>query len=323
MGETTIRHLRRMPAAEMWRDRARQGVDLLFQSLKDLLMNRGLEWAAALAFYTMLSFFPLLLAAALVCSLFVDAQWAVDRLAGRLGEFVPEGEARMAEIVGGAFEQDRRVGLAAMPLLLLTGRRALGTLTQALNLVSDVDEKADRFVRRAVVELMLLLLLGALLGLALSSVFLFDLLWDILRIVPDQRGLLFRLVPGIVRALLLLGAFFVIYRFVPRGERSARAAVVGAVAAMAVFLAAHEVFLTIVPWVARTYGAIYGSLAPALLLMLWFWVVALITLGGGSLASHVKVMQIEGRSAAEAEESHVARIAPAHRERERTAGTGG
>jgi hypothetical protein len=48
--------------------------------------------------------------------------------------------------------------------------------------------------------------------------------------------------------------------------------------------------------------------------------VALITLFGGTLASHVKVMLIEGRSAAETEECHVARVAPVQPRRDRSVG---
>ena len=40
-------------------------------------------------------------------------------------------------------------------------------------------------------------------------------------------------------------------------------------------------------------------------MLFWAWFVALITLFGGALASHVKVMAIEGASAEEAERRHV------------------
>ena len=42
-------------------------------------------------------------------------------------------------------------------------------------------------------------------------------------------------------------------------------------------------------------------------LMVWTWLVALLTLFAGSLASHVKVMLLEGHSAAEAARRHVSR----------------
>jgi hypothetical protein len=53
------------------------------------------------------------------------------------------------------------------------------------------------------------------------------------------------------------------------------------------------------------------TLALAALMLTWSWVLGLIELFGGFLASHVKVMVIEGRSAQEAERRHVAQKATA------------
>jgi uncharacterized BrkB/YihY/UPF0761 family membrane protein len=55
-----------------------------------------------------------------------------------------------------------------------------------------------------------------------------------------------------------------------------------------------------------SFALIYGPLALAALLLTWGWILGLIILFGGSLASHVKVMVIEGRGALEAERRHVA-----------------
>jgi len=58
------------------------------------------------------------------------------------------------------------------------------------------------------------------------------------------------------------------------------------------------------PW--ASYSLIYGPLTLVALLLTWGWILGPITLFGGSLASHVKVMLIEGGGAAEAEQRHVA-----------------
>jgi uncharacterized BrkB/YihY/UPF0761 family membrane protein len=55
-----------------------------------------------------------------------------------------------------------------------------------------------------------------------------------------------------------------------------------------------------------SFTLIYGPLTLAALLLTWGWFLGLIILFGGSLASHIKVMVIEGRSPAEAERRHVA-----------------
>lgn len=54
---------------------------LLGQTGRDLWAANALEWAAAVAFYAMLSLFPLLLAGAVIASTVVDPAWATERVA--------------------------------------------------------------------------------------------------------------------------------------------------------------------------------------------------------------------------------------------------
>ena len=80
-----------------------------------------------------------------------------------------------------------------------------------------------------------------------------------------------------------------------------------AVAATGLFLVARVGFLTVLDRLWDSFTLIYGPLTIAALLLLWTWVVSLIVLFGGSLASHINAMLIEGSSAREAELRHVAR----------------
>jgi len=45
------------------------------RSVRDLFANDGLVWAAGLAFYTLLSFFPLVIAVIIAASYLTDPQW--------------------------------------------------------------------------------------------------------------------------------------------------------------------------------------------------------------------------------------------------------
>ena len=275
------------------------------QSLRDLRATDAPEVAAALAFYALLSLFPLLLAGAAIASYAVEPAWAVARITDLLGEFVPRGEVEVEAIVGAAIAQRRRVGLLSILVLLASGRRVLGALAKALNRVSDVDERRERWLRRVAVELALLAGIGGLFGLALSA----DRLLGPLRHDPGRLAGPGWAAATALRALLLLATFFLVYTFVPRGERNRRAALLGAGAATALFLAARALFLVGVGRLWGGLGLIYGPLAVAAVLLLWAWYVALITLFGGALASHAKVMVAEGGSGAAARRRHVGRDA--------------
>ena len=278
---------------------------LLRRATADLWANNAMEWAAALAFYALLSLFPLALAAAAAAAYVVEPAWAVARLTDLLAGFVPPGVVDVEAIVAAAMAERGRVGLLAIVGWVVAGRRILGALVTALDRVSDVDERRESLLRRAVIEALLLAGLGALFALALSAGPLLGLLWRVAGAATGPRPP--AVAEAVVRVLLLVATFYALYAVVPHGERGRRAALVGAVAAAALFLAARAAFLAALDRLWASFDLIYGPLAVAAVLLLWAWYVGLAVLFGGSLASHAKVMLAEGRSAAEAERRHVAR----------------
>ena len=275
---------------------------VVVQSVIDLARGNVLEWAAALAYYALLSLFPLALVATLLASRFVDSDWALDQATDLLGGFLPQGENEVREALESGVKR-RQVGLISGVLLVWSGTRVFGVLTKALNSVSDVDDESDSFGRRMLVQMGLLSATGVLFGLALATDSLLDAVVATLSFLPGRDGALTPAIAGFSRALLLVAAFFLIYWLVPRGKRYGRAALSGAMVATALYLAARPLFLVFV----RRYGRfeeVYGWLALVVILLIWAWIVAVLTLFGGSLASHIKTMLIEGESAAEAERRH-------------------
>jgi len=274
------------------------------QSVVDLRTGHAAEWAGALAFYALVAFFPLLLAGAVTASFFADPSWAVARLTALVGEFLPAGTLEVQAIVDGAVAGRERVGIVAVVSWVVAGRRLLSTLVAAIDRVSDVDEQADPLRRRLLVEFCLLLGVGLLFVLALSTGPLVELLWTQAGGLPGSRRLVVEVTTLLLRALLLLAAFAALYAVVPQGDRGRRPVLAGAVAATLLFLLAHAAFVLAMRWVWGNLSLVYGPLAVATVLLTWAWYVGMIVLFGASLASHAKVMRLEGRSAGEARRRH-------------------
>jgi len=277
---------------------------ILAQTGRDLMAANVLELATALAFYAVLSLFPLLLAGAVLAATVVDPSWATDRVTKLLGEFLPRGEVEVEAIVQAAVAERGRVGVVSIAILPLTGRRVLGAVIKGLNIVSDVDEQADPPTRRALAELALLAGLTGVAVIALLSGPVLELARDAVDAAPGSTGPVVSVVTGCLRAGLLVLTFFLLYSTIPRGRRHGRASLIGAVAATALFLVVGAVFGVILDRVWPSMELVYGPLAVATLLLVWCWYAALITLTGAALASHVKTMLLEGHGAAEAERRH-------------------
>ena len=280
------------------------------QTGRDLWASNVLEWASTLAFYSILSLFPLIITSLIAVSYLADTSWASEQTITLVSQFIPEGEAHIEEIVTSALEQRQRVGVISFIVLMLTGRRILGALTKGLDHVSDVDPLRDPLARRAGVELALaagLFLLGVA---ALAAGPLLELAGGAVQVVPGPDSTQMAVLRDVVRVPLFLTCFALVYAVVPRGKRQWRAVLVGAGLATLLLLVAQAVFLLLVDQIWEGLNLIYGPVAFAALLMWWAWYVALITLIGGGLASHVKVMLIERAGAGETERRHIAITKP-------------
>lgn len=277
---------------------------VIVQTARDLWTSSVLEWAASLAFYAVLSLFPLLIGGLVVASYIVDAAWATEQATNLLGQFLPEGEAQIKEIVTDAIIERQRVGLLSFVLVLLTGRRILGGLVKSLNHVSDVTEGDDTIKRKIAIELALLAGLIVLIAIAFSSRTLIEGLWSTMEALPGPDGRVIQSVNASVRVVLLFTIFALVYAFVPRGERFWRAVLIGAALATLLFVIAQIVFSLLVDSIWANLTLIYGPLALAALLLTWTWYVSLVTLIGAGFASHVKVMMLERQSAERTSEEH-------------------
>ena len=280
-------------------------LQVLRQTLRDVWAGQAMEWAAALAFYGVLSVFPLLLAGAALASYVVSPSVVTARLSAVVEGVLPEGVLDVDPIVSAAIAARGQVGPLVVILWVIAGPRIFGALVTALDRVSDVDARHETVRRRALVELVALTGTGLLFLVALVAQFLLEFVWEAVSGTGANSPVAWA-VGAVVHALLLALAFFALFTVVPHGERNPRAALIGAIAATGLVLISRAIFLAALGRLWASFALIYGPMALAALLLTWGWDLGLLVLFRGSLASHVKVMLVEGRSASEAERRHVA-----------------
>jgi membrane protein len=282
-------------------DRLPKPVKYVIWSFKDFSKDNGPQWAAALAYYALLSIFPLTLAALSVASFFVDPVEAADRAASIIRQFIPTGEDDVRAIVFSVFEARGGASIISIALLLWTGSQVFGVATQALNIAFDTDERYG-FLKRAVIQLAMAVTLGLLLITALLSRAVIDLVWNFLGL-RGPLALLGSVLQWVVPFVLLLVALYLAYRWVPRCTVHARPAWVGALVATVAFMVARPIFGYYLTSFAN-YNLIYGSLAVVIILVFWAWLTAQIFLFGGQLASLIEALEYQGKDREQVEEHH-------------------
>lgn len=268
----------------------------LLQAVKDSFADNATQWAAAIAYYSFLSLFPLLLAAVSLSAYFVSPDWAVGKAILLLREFVPEGDAAVQRIIRDAVHAGHPVaGVIAIAVLLILGSRAFGALSRALNIAYE-GEETGTFLRRILTEIVMMAALAALFVGALFSHYLVLFLWTAAHLLPGEDNLVFSVISQTIRVALSLTIFLLIYRFVPRKRLQWKSIAAGSFVATLLFVAARPLFYGYVQHLAN-YNLMYGGIAIAVVLLVWSWVAAFITILGGEISSHFQTMVIEGAPA--------------------------
>jgi len=266
------------------------------QALKDSFADNATQWAAAIAYYSFLSLFPLLLAAVSLSAYFVSPDWAIGKAIVLLREFVPEGDAAVQRIIHDAVHDAHPyAGIVSLLLLLVLGSRAFGALSRALNIAYE-GEQTDSLARRIVIEIGMMTAVGVLFVCTLFSHYLLLFLSNAVSLLPGETGTTFTVIAQLIRVLLILSAFYLIYRFVPRKRLNWKSIVLGAVVATSLLVAARPLFYGYVQNLA-SYNLMYGGIAIAVVLLVWGWVAAFITILSGEMASHFQTMVLEGAGA--------------------------
>jgi membrane protein len=282
--------------------RARLGAsaDVFFSSLHDAMTDHISLWGAALAFYSFLSLFPLVLGCVSLASFVVDPDWAIEQAEKLVGTTAPEGQALISKVVREAIDERGTTGLVSAIALVWAGSQVFRVLTIALNIVYGSDEPYSS-VRRAFLRVGMTLSVGVFALAAVLSGFVLDAL--------SISGTAHRWALWASSSALVFLAFYAVYQFVPRGQPKPKASLVGAAVATVLFVLARAAFVF---WVQRfaAHNLIYGSLAITVVLLVWIWIAVVIVLYGGEVASHFQQIVLESTSAREVQRRHERREVP-------------
>ncbi len=268
---------------------------------RDLVIDDGLHWAASIAFYGVLSLFPLVLVFVDVAGRFIDAHTASRQAGEFLDHFMPHAEI-VQSIIDEAAGARPRLGLLSTLFLLYSAGRGFSVLIRALNIACDLDQIYG-FFGRLLIELAMLLTVGVI----FLAVLLSSLLWPVLRPAHlagwnGQRAIV-EVTGWPLPSLLLIGGFFCLYKFVPRHRCNWQSALLGSLVAAGLCAAAKPIFIHYVTRQA-SYSQVYGWLTIGIVFMIWAQLVAMIMLYGGELAAHVQMMIFDGVSGQEVSRRH-------------------
>lgn len=241
--------------------------------------------AASLAYYTLLSIFPLILGLLAVASVAFDDPAARQRLIRGIAAQFPGSEALVVTTVDDLVRGRGAAGVVATLGLIWSASGIFSALTAALDVIWKVP-RSRGLIQSALLAIGLVFGVGLifvvslLLGTALSIATSLQV-----PVVGTSLSELPLLLPLLSLVLPLLITFLVtasIYRYVPNRPLTWSISWPGAVLASVLFEAGKDVFV----WYLSTFAhlnAVYGSIGTVIALLIWSYYAAIMLLLGAEL----------------------------------------
>ncbi len=273
--------------------RLRGVATVLTGAARNLYYGNGAEWAASLAYYSLLSVFPAALFGVSVATQFVDEAWAIEQIVGAVERLLPAVSDAVARDVKQAISQRGQVGFLALVFLAWTGSRVFSTLTHAIDLALGRAERSESVLRSVAREVLLLGVSGAVLFLGTFTGVVFQL---VARATPIGAGIAVGVATALARTLLFGSAMLLIYSFVPAPRPPLRAAAFGALASTSILVVAMPLFSAYVSKLGR-YNMVYGPVAIVIVVLVWFWVASFVVLYGAHVTSLLERQGLKSNTA--------------------------
>lgn len=282
-------------------------VGYLIEKVIDRFRSHDLpQRAASVAFFAMIAMVPIF---AIVLTLFVnfvpntaslmnhdiaDKAEAITRFRTSIRKVVPDTGYDVIDKQIERFKVKHPISAVVFILAaaIWTGSSVFSTL---FKIMTEIYENADYrhyFWRKG-----LALIVTVLQSLIFFATLLVFFMWPVLEpfIMASGDGhLTSALIDWVVLAIVTLVSFCTLMHVGPHLPRYFPLITPGALAATPVFLIVTGLFRIYVQNSTR-YDVLYGPLGGIMILMLWFWLTAMIILGGTAVDSVIKEAQLEGQ----------------------------
>jgi membrane protein len=271
--------------------------DIAKRTMKEVKKDQVPLLAAGVAFYSLLSLFPAIIAMVSIYGLVVSAETVRSQLKS-LSSMLPK---ESATLLGNQIQQITGGAGGALSVALVIGiLTALWSASSGMKaLITGVNMAYDETETRKFVKLRglaLLLTLGAMLVVGIALVLIVGLPAFASRL-PDAVRLTISILRWPLLAVLLMAGLAVIYRYAPDRDNPKWAwSSPGAIVATLLWILASIAF-SIYASSFGNYNKTYGALAGVIILLFWMWLSALVVLVGAELNAEMELQTAKDTTA--------------------------
>ncbi len=266
------------PTVGAWRGRA------IVKAVPLLYGAGGVDMAASLAYFTILSIFPILALLIMGVAVLGDPDAVRQWIAESLIHYFPASRELIQQALGNLLSSSLAFGIVALISILFGANGLFRATNRAVNRVFGI--RSRDVIRTTLTEMIFATLFGLLF---LISIFLTAILhtaidisegfavtqWSISYLIAILLGLVTTILPVTLTALI----FAIVYRNLPNAAVEWHDATFGALIAIVLFEIGKHIFFWFTSVVSQG-GVVYGPIASFVVLLMWAYIAGLIFLYG-------------------------------------------
>lgn len=284
-------HLRRKQ--RQIRDRLQKipAVQLVVRTFQSLGPDDASHLAAGVAYYSLLSLFPLILGLIALLGLFLPAESIHTELADFVRDNFPGSVDLLERNIRDVIDQRETLGVLSLLLLLWSGSAMFGAVSRAINRAWGIRFEEDLpFYKRKPRDFAMILGVGFLLIISIGTTAVFTILSD--TDVP-WMNIALNFSAGIFAFLLNVIIFMILYKYIPRTKTYWSNIWPGAVLAAMLFEITKSLFTL---YLSRfvNYEVVYGSVGTVITLLVWVYLCAYILILGAEFSHEYSQMRRDG-----------------------------
>ena len=252
-------------------------VQLISRTAEGLGNHDAVHRAAGVAFYAILSIFPLLLGLIALFGFFLPSVNLQDELLKFVGNNIPGAANIVRQNIMGIIRLRSTLGVLSIVILFWSGSAMFRAISLAINRAWDILRGRSFFIRKAH-ELGMVFGTGILFLLSLAASAIISILCRALDL-PAADLIIVNVGSRLVAFLLMLAVFLLLYKLIPNTRTYWRYVWPGALLAAILFEIARTLFIFYLENFA-IYQLIYGSIASIIVLLVWIYYSAFIMILG-------------------------------------------
>jgi len=244
--------------------------------------------AAGVAYYAILSIFPLLLGLIALFGFFLPSVNLQDELLKFVGNNIPGAIDILRQNIMSIMRLRSTLGVLSIVGLFWSASAMFGAISLAINRAWDIRRDRPFYIRKAS-ELGMAFGTGFLFLLSLGASAIISVLRRVLNL-PAADLIIVNVGSRLVAFLLMLAVFLLLYKLIPNTKTYWRYIWPGALLAAVLFEIARTLFIFYLENFAN-YQLIYGSIASIIVLLVWIYYSAFIMILGAEFTSQYARMR--------------------------------